>query len=267
MNKVAIFSVPRSGSSWLGQNFNSHPQVVYRFQPNMAYTFPLTLSDRSTPEEIRGFYEALLATDDPFTTAKVSISGKLNPVFPKASPTTLVFKETHHLDIIDNLLQKSDTKIIGLLRSPFATLHSWTKAPREFRPDWDLAEEWRDAPKKNQGNPRNYFGYNKWKEAAQLFLRLQAAHPGRFMLMQYEKLLSKTVSTVQAAFTFCGLDLPEQTRVFIAQAESKNEQDVYSVFRIKEKDDAWKQGLPTFVTEAIMADPGFRLLNDTFHWT
>ena len=37
MKNVAIFGVPRSGTSWLGQIFNSSPMVAYRFQPLFSY--------------------------------------------------------------------------------------------------------------------------------------------------------------------------------------------------------------------------------------
>ncbi len=266
MNKIAIFSVPRSGSTWLGQIFNSHPCVVYRFQPNLAYTFPLTLSDHSTRQEIQEFYQALLTTDDPFTTAKISISGRLNPSYPKQDPSTLVLKETHHLYIIDNLLRNSDTKVIALVRSPFATLYSWINTPKEFHADWDLREEWKFGAKKNEGDPRNFFGYNKWKEAMHLFLDLREKHDGQFMVLSYEQLLSATVPCINEVFEFCGLDLPEQTLEFIASSESKHEEDVYSVFRIKRKDDAWMKGLPSFVVDAIKDDPEFQQLNSLFKW-
>jgi hypothetical protein len=267
MNQVAIFSAPRSGSTWLGQIFNSHPQVLYRFQPNMAYSFPLTLSDHSSGPEIQAFFEALRKTDDPFTTASISISGKANPAFPKTAPTTLVFKETHHLDIIENLILNSGTKVIGLVRSPFATMNSWIKAPKEFHPEWVLEEEWLHAPKKNMGNPRNFFGYNKWKEGALLFLELQRKYPDGFMLVQYERLLADKLGTVASMFSFCGLGLMDQTRAFIARSESKDDiQDTYSVFRTKKDDLAWKTGLPTFITKAIVADLEFQTLNKHFGW-
>ncbi|HMN04882.1 MAG: sulfotransferase domain-containing protein [Flavobacteriales bacterium] len=267
MNQIAIFSVPRSGSTWLGQIFNSHPEVLYRFQPNMAYSFPLTLSESSTEAEIQAFFEALRLTEDPFTTARISISGKPNPQFAKTSPTTLVFKETHYLYIIDNLIRNSGTRVIGLVRSPFATMNSWIKAPKEFHPEWDLEAEWLDAPKKNLGNPRNFFGYNKWKEGALLFLELQGKYPDRFMSVQYERLLAEKLPAVESLFRFCGLSMTEQTRAFIARSESKDDaQDTYSVFRTKTNDLAWKNGLPTFITEAIMADPEFQTLNKHFCW-
>jgi hypothetical protein len=39
MHHVAIFGCPRSGTSWLGQIFNSAPAVQYRYQPLFSYEF------------------------------------------------------------------------------------------------------------------------------------------------------------------------------------------------------------------------------------
>lgn len=267
MKQVAIFSVPRSGSTWLGQIFNSHPEVLYRFQPNMAYTFPLTLGTHSTRAEIESFYKELCKTDDPFTTARISVSGKPNPAFNKTTPTTVVFKEVHYIGIVENLIRNSGTQVIGLVRSPLATLYSWSKAPREFHPDWDLQKEWMDAPRKNQDDPRNYFGYRKWKEVLQFFLRLEKQYPDRFLLLQYERLLAHTEETVENAFRFCHLEPDPQTRAFLDQAGSKDERnDTYSVFRTKKDDRAWETDLPAYIREAILGDPAFQGLNKRFQW-
>ena len=85
--KIAIFSVPRSGSTWLGQIFNSSPYVAYRFQPNFAYSFSEHLTENATRLEIENFYERLLKTDDPFVNAEISISSRKNIQFEKKENT------------------------------------------------------------------------------------------------------------------------------------------------------------------------------------
>ena len=39
MRHLALFGCPRSGTSWLGQIFNSAPDVAYRYQPLFSYEF------------------------------------------------------------------------------------------------------------------------------------------------------------------------------------------------------------------------------------
>ncbi|MDH5934310.1 hypothetical protein, partial [Vibrio splendidus] len=56
MHKVAIHSVPRSGSSWLGEIINSSPQVNYSFQPLFSYEFKSYLNENSSLENINNFF-------------------------------------------------------------------------------------------------------------------------------------------------------------------------------------------------------------------
>lgn len=49
---IAIFGVPRSGTSWLGQLFNSSERVAYRYQPLFSYAFKGRLNENSTLDEI-----------------------------------------------------------------------------------------------------------------------------------------------------------------------------------------------------------------------
>ena len=57
MQYVAIHSVPRSGSTWLGQIFNSHPKVNFRYQPLFSYAFKDYLNEASSSEDIEAFFK------------------------------------------------------------------------------------------------------------------------------------------------------------------------------------------------------------------
>lgn len=266
MKKIAIFSVPRSGSSWLGEIFNSSPNVYYRFQPNFAYTFPLNLNKKSTFEDIENFNMELIKCRDPFVNGRLSISGKNKEAFSKFNLHTLVWKETHYIFLSEILLERSSSKVIGLIRSPFATIFSWLNIPKEFSPKWDIREQWRLAPLKNKGQTYNYFGYEKWKEVAFLFERLQQQYPDRFYLQDYNTLLTQTTESVQKLFDFAGLELTEQTKSFLKDSRSKEDQDAYGVYKTKNSDDQWKTGLPDYIIEEIQNDPEFRQLNEKYSW-
>jgi hypothetical protein len=258
MDKLALFSVPRSGSSWLGEIINSSPEVIHKFQPNFAYSFSLELKENSSHKEIREFYEQLYKCQDDFVNGNLSISGKKKDFdFVKHNPFTLFFKETHYLNVIENLLKNSDTKILGVVRSPFAVLNSWLHIPKEFNPNWNVAEEWEE----------DFFGYKKWKEACFLFLKLKREYPNQFYLISYDHLLFDTINEVKQLFEFCNIEYTKQTDTFIKQSKTSQSNDAYSVFKKKSDDTGWKKTLPAFIENAIKEDEEFNTLNKIFKWS
>lgn len=267
MNKVAIFSVPRSGSSWLGQIFNSHPGVIFRFQPNFAYSFNYHLSQNSSKKDIHNFYQALRDTNDAFIKGEITISSKQGISFIKDKPKAIVFKETHFINVISNLVKKSDTKVVGLIRSPFAVINSWIQLPKEFDLSWSIEKEWRKAELKNNNNETFYFGYEKWKETAFLFLELKKSYPEQFYLLNYDSLLTSKEIVIKDLFDFCGLEMTLQTLDFLNRSSKTNDEDAYSVFKNKSQDDGWKTELPQFIIDEIRADEDFNVLNKIFAWT
>ena len=59
MQRIAIHSVPRSGSTWLGQIFNSSSLVIYKYQPLFSYAFKGRLSPQSTNNKIVQFFDEI----------------------------------------------------------------------------------------------------------------------------------------------------------------------------------------------------------------
>ena len=66
MIRISIHSVPRSGSSWLGQILNSSEKVCFRFQPLFSYAFKDYLSEKSSKKDIVSFFEKIAQSDDDF---------------------------------------------------------------------------------------------------------------------------------------------------------------------------------------------------------
>ncbi|MCE9551588.1 MAG: sulfotransferase [Betaproteobacteria bacterium] len=255
MKKIGIFGTPRSGTSWLGHIFNSHPDVALRFQPLFSYGHKGSLAARSSAEEIRTFFEEILYTQDAFATM-TSETQKDYPAFQKTvRPTHIVFKETRYLHIIENILaQCSEVKIIGIVRNPLAVLASWVLAPKEFNPKWDINWEWRGAPSKNQNKPEEFFGFDKWKESAEAFLRFKIQFPHQFLLVRYDELNKAPLDTTRKLFDFCGLEVCDQVRDFLDASKSRHDPDPYSVFRAKASDDRWQDILPDEIAKKIMLE-------------
>ena len=255
MKMAGIFGVPRSGTSWLGHIFNSHPDVVLRFQPLFSYGHKGCLNEHSTAREISVFFEDILDTQDAFATMTSEVQ-KDYPAFHKsAMPTHIIFKETRYLHIIENILaQCSEVKIIGIVRNPLAVLASWVSAPKEFKPEWDIASEWRVAVSKNQNRQEEYFGFEKWKISAEAFLKYETRYPHQFALIKYGDLNRAPLSNTRKLFEFCELEVCRQVEDFLSASKSRHDSDPYSVFRAQANDNRWHDVLPSEVVSQIMLE-------------
>jgi len=255
MNKIAIFGVPRSGTTWLSQIFNSHPDVALRFQPLFSYGHKGSLTEDSSDAEILRFFAEILCSQDAFVLMATEFQKKY-PSFPKAvKPTHVVFKETRYLHIIENILtQCSEIKIIGIIRNPLAVLASWVSAPKEFDPTWDIHREWRGAPSKNQNRPEEFYGFDKWKRSAEDFLRFESQFAQQFLLVRYDELNRAPLDTTTKIFNFCHLKVCDQVEEFLCASKARHDSDPYSVFRSKASDDRWQGILPDEIVKQIMSE-------------
>jgi hypothetical protein len=86
---ILIFGMPRSGTTWLGKIFDSHPDTLYRHEPDKWHrcaevpkVLPWALAE-GRQAAVRGYLDEVLAL------RHVAVSGK-PPVFPKSyySPLT-----------------------------------------------------------------------------------------------------------------------------------------------------------------------------------
>lgn len=257
MQRVAIHSVPRSGSTWLGAIFDSHPEVQYKYQPLFSYALKDFLDAEASEARIQDFFSKLNSLKDDFIDQVIPKQKGLIPTFTKNIPTTIVYKEVRYHHILSNLLEKDpEIIVLGLIRNPLAVVHSWLNAPKEFRRDlgWDPDAEWRFAPSKNQGRPEEYNGYEKWKEASLLFHDLAFRHPDRFILVRYQDLLENRQACVHKLFRSVNLELPEQTLRFLAESEEREVTDAYGVYKKKKRDDAWVDQLPPHIVNYIEND-------------
>lgn len=255
MNKIAIFGVPRSGTTWLSQILNSHPDVALRFQPLFSYGHKGTLSEHSSAQEVQIFFEDILRTKDAF--ALMTTEPQKNfPTFQKSiAPTHIVFKETRYLHVIENMLsQCADIKIIGIVRNPLAVLASWMQAPKEFKSEWDINSEWRSAASKNQNRPEEFYGFEKWKTIAEAFLRFRNQFPQQFLLVRYDELNRKPLDTTKEIFDFCELQVCDQVADFLDASKSRHDTDPYSIFRAKANDDSWQGVLPDELVKQIRSE-------------
>lgn len=257
MNRIAIHSVPRSGSTWLGSLVDSHPSVIYKYQPLFSYRFKGALTSQSSKSDISNFFSEIAQVSDDFLDQVDSKLKGIVPRFFKSEPTCIVYKEVRYHHILANMLKHdSEVKVVGLIRNPLSVLYSWWQAPREFRRDlgWNFEEEWKKAPSKNQGRPEEFYGFEKWKEVAGLFHSLHAQYPDRVYILRYLDLLQSTDYEVERLLSFMGLNVSKQTNDFIVASRQRNDADVYAVYKNKVSDIDWVDKLPGSIVDAVTKD-------------
>ncbi|MEH6454331.1 MAG: sulfotransferase domain-containing protein [Psychromonas sp.] len=231
MIKIAIHSVPRSGSSWLGEIINSSENVNYSYQPLFSYEFKSALSDISTSEDINNFFTNISTSDSHFIKQKKERAEGKKPKETKTELKAIAYKEVRYHYILRNMaVQCPDIKIIALIRDPIEVINSWYGAKKEFRRDlnWSLDEELNMAEKKNQNRKEEYFGLMKWVEVAKEFEYLKENHKNVYVC-NYKNLKENTESEVKKIYSFIGLELGDRTKEFI-----RNKKDVggdYSVYK------------------------------------
>lgn len=255
---VALYGVPRTGTSWLGEILDSCPNTVYRFQPLFSYRFKNRIKMEDTKEDMEKFFQELYEEDnDEFLNHTIERNNGTYPLFDKKAEdlSILAYKEVRYLYTIPILL-KSDIriKIIGIVRNPIDTLESWVNSPAGYKSDWNVHEEWKMATKKNEYKPENYFGYYKWKECIKMFVDMQREYPEQFIIVRYEDLADDALRETRRLFSLTNIPYTEQTERFIIDSQSKTNSDVYSVYRKKGQRSERKLYLPEDIKEEIKRD-------------
>jgi hypothetical protein len=239
MKRIALHGTPRSGTTWLGEIINSSPEVIYKFQPLFSYDLKSFLGSTSSREQIDEFFQLLRQSNDPFCNQVESRNSGELPFFEKdKNHSTIAYKEVRYHNILHNLARRDPSiKFIFLIRDPTEVLTSWFHAPREFRNDlgWNFEEEWRYAFKKNQNLPENYFGFEKWKESALIFLDLQSRIPERVRILNYSEFRNALYLNTQNLFDFMEIPFVQQTIDFLHASTDKDAKTEYGVYRVQKK--------------------------------
>jgi len=255
MNIVYIAGVARSGTSWLGQIFNSAPDVLFRFQPFFSYEFKNRVNEDSSREEFEALFRDMMENETPFLTQSEKQKSGEYPRFEKSTEVRhLVFKENRYQSFLEPMLRKvPNLQAVGLVRHPCAVLNSWKNNEKEFPAGADLMKEWRFGSCKNMGN-EDYFGYYKWKEVANLYLDLLQKYPNRFFLLKYEDIVRNPEVKIKQVFDFLNIEFTNSTLEFLKASTSTHQESYYSVFKTRMVVNKWRDEFPDYITSEIEAD-------------
>lgn len=243
LHHIALFGCPRSGTTWLGQIFNSVPAVQFRYQPLFSYEFKDWFGQHGLSEDsLAQFRTALMAAQSDF------VLQALRPA--KTAATHLVWKEVrYHQHMAGLLALQGLHHLVYIFRPPVDVLNSWYQAPKEFRAGQDIHREWLHAPAKNTA-PCEFNGFEKWKESMRMALSLQQRHPGKLLMLSYEQLCANPLGVTRKLFAALDLPLGDETRAFLKASTTRHEADAYSVF----KSQRTPLTLPTSIVQQIAAD-------------
>ena len=223
MQKIAIHSAPRSGSTWLGEIINSSADVKYCYQPLFSYRFKDFLDHNSSKKDIDRLFSLLSTTTDDFVCQESQRKDATLPIVKKSDFIThVIYKETRYHHIIENLLLKDENiKIILLVRDPIEVMNSWINAPKEFDPSWNVNTQLLSGGLKNIGKKENFFGLDAWVQTAKSFEHLAQEYPNRVILIKYSVLKRRPIQTVESIFEFCGLKLADGTLSFLSESSKE----------------------------------------------
>jgi len=253
---IVVMGMPRSGTSWLSQIFDSCPQVRFRLSPLFSYEFKNYVNETSSKElwehVLRGAYKS----DNDFMNQSERRKFGQYPSFKKkdAKPRHLVIKDTRFHNLTERMLDLFDNlKMVAIVRHPCGAIHSWLATPSEFPQGADPMKEWRTGSCRKMGYGE-FWGFNDWKQVTRLHLRLERHMSSRFIIQRYEDLVKNPVKETQKLFRFFGLHYTEQTESFIEASQAVHVDGEYAVFKNPSVKDRWRSELHHEIQKTIIEE-------------
>lgn len=239
LSVIWVNGMPRSGTSWLGQIFNSHPDVRFRLSPLFSYAFKDFVNEYSLRVEwVEFLRKVYYFRTDPFMEQLDRKKAGDYPVFEKKHehPSFLVIKETRYHNLTTCILKLlPEIKFVFIIRNPCAAIYSWLNAPKEFPLKDDPMKYWRNGHNRKTG-PEEFWGFDDWIKLTKLYTSLQKAYPKHIFIQRYEDLVKDPFAATKAMFRFTGLGkVPNQTNEFLCRSQKIHLGNEYAVFKAKEE--------------------------------
>lgn len=247
--------MPRSGTSWLGQIFDSSPNVAFRMEPLFAYQFKNRINEKSPREEITKFFTEVYLTDDDFIHQKESrIKGSYYFFEKKPTPEFLVVKTTRHHHFLERYLRLIDCmEVISIIRHPCAVISSWINTEREFMAKGcTVKNDWRSGECRKDGDGE-FWGFDDWLSVTQQHVELSQKY-SNFNIVKYAELIHRTEDVTGRLFKQLSIPFTRQTVGFLKDCHSKNHDDPYSVFKSTDVENKWKTKLDNAIAQEIIKE-------------
>ena len=249
--------MPRSGTSWVGQIFDSHPDTKYRLAPLFSYAFKNYVNEDSTQDEWIDFFNKVYNVEgDNFLEQSNRRKNNQYPVFnnKKTDSSYLVLKHTRYHNLTEYLLNNNPTvKIIHIVRNPCATINSWINTPGEFPKTADPLKEWKTGCCRKT-SIEEFWGFKDWVQLTKFYSNLSNTYPVNVFIVRYENLVNEPLKYVNKMFYFIGLKFHPQTEKFLIDCHNKHEDNDYAVFKNKSVKNKWKTQLDPRIRDEIISD-------------
>lgn len=251
---IFVLGMPRSGTSWLSQIFESSPDCLVRLSPNYSYPLKNRLSiDTSLADWLEALRLAA-ESDDPFMTQNWRRNTGEFTRFPDAltrKACRLVIKDTRfHAVYQSGMSLMPRAKAVVIVRHPAAMLWSW-RSCKEFPSGGDFSRDWRSGACKKGEGPGEYWGFDDWKVLTLEYCRLAQAWPERYCIIRYEALVNDPKAVVAGVFSFLGLEVSKQTKQFLRDSQSVHDSRPYAICKSRSVATAWKEHFPEEILKEI----------------
>ena len=253
---VLLTGMPRSGTSWLSQIFDSCPQVRFRLSPLFCYEFKNYVNEKSPKKDWDYVFRGAYASENEFMNQTERRRAGQYPNFMKKNdnPQVLVIKDTRFHNLTERALELyPDLKVVAIVRHPCGTIHSWLKAPREFPQHEAPLQQWRNGACRKTGFGE-FWGFEDWKWVTRLHMRLEKDMPDRLIIQRYEDLVTNPIVETKKLFAFARLDCTDQTEKFLQQSQRSHVLNEYAVFKDPAVKDRWRTELEPEIREAILGE-------------
>jgi len=250
---IILAGMPRSGTTWLGHIFDSHPDVAYRVCPLFCHSLKNALS----PASERAEWERVLrlAFHEP-SEYMLGIQGRRAGELPpftwkSVPPTRLVLKFDRHQNLVRHALRHfPDLSVVGIVRHPCAAIDSWLRTPKEFPSDADPLAHWRSGAVKKRW-PGDHFGFDDWVWLTNELLDLERVYPERVEVVRYEAMVRAGAEAATALLERCGLPAHSRITAFVEESQSRHSSATHGVFKNPSVVDAWQGRLLEPIRRAI----------------
>lgn len=250
---IWLSGMPRSGTNWLSQIFDSHEKVNFKLSPLFSYAFKNRVGSNSSKEEWVRFFEDVYHSNDDFLNQKQKRADGIFPTFKVKGPERefLVIKETRNHHLMPMLLELfEDIKVIYIVRNPCGAINSWLSSPKEFPSNASPKKEWQTGKCRKIGEGE-YWGFDDWKLLTTQYMSYEKKYSNNVKVISYENLVERSSDITKNMFDFVGLKLSEQTKKFLFLSQTTHSNHSRAVFKGKEVKDKWKSNLDPEIIEAI----------------